>query len=436
MGSLGQTGQDNDDPLLCWRSAHSGSLPAARSRHLKKTPQVIGRVGSVVETPTFFPRMSRRKKPRPSWRPCRHRFEKGGRGSDYVGLGPRKNDQVRTYSLGMKQRLGLGSALLKDPDVLILDEPANGLDPAGIKEVRELLSDLGEQGKTVFVSSHILAEVAQTCDRVAILQRETRYLGRRFGDPRPSRPSELLVRIRDTQAAADALTAAAFQTTVGEDALRVSVPPTEAERITRTSGRRRSLPVRAATRPGGSRNRAFLELTRDPGAPAVNALPRPRVGPPSTAEARAHPDVVVSVAGMLVASAIVLFQSNRPDEQMQRRIDRQEQRKEACLAGEVRFPKWVNLENPEIDRGILQVQRSDNPGSPIPIPKHAKHPRGSQRSVVRTRPSHRCLVHRRRVALGKHRHDPHVGITSRISLSCQGGRAVYLGICRGRSRCR
>ena len=88
-----------------------------------------------------------------------------------VGLGGREDDKVRTYSLGMKQRLGLAAALLKDPALLILDEPANGLDPAGIKEFRDLIRSLGAEGRTVFVSSHLLGEVQQMCDRVAIIAR-------------------------------------------------------------------------------------------------------------------------------------------------------------------------------------------------------------------------------------------------------------------------
>src|SRR5437667_11952232 len=76
---------------------------------------------------------------------------------------------VRTYSLGMKQRLGVAMALLQDPDVLILDEPANGLDPAGIVEMRDMMHNLAAEGKTVFISSHILSEVQQICTRVAII---------------------------------------------------------------------------------------------------------------------------------------------------------------------------------------------------------------------------------------------------------------------------
>jgi ABC-2 type transport system ATP-binding protein len=88
---------------------------------------------------------------------------------DLVGLAGRQRDKVRSYSLGMKQRLGVATALLNDPDLLVLDEPANGLDPAGIVEMRDLLRQLAAGGKTVFISSHVLAEVQQICDRVAII---------------------------------------------------------------------------------------------------------------------------------------------------------------------------------------------------------------------------------------------------------------------------
>ncbi|QBD76725.1 ABC transporter ATP-binding protein [Ktedonosporobacter rubrisoli] len=88
---------------------------------------------------------------------------------ELVGLQARQRDRVRTYSLGMKQRLGLAIALLNDPDLLILDEPANGLDPAGIVEMRDLLQRLANEGKTVFLSSHFLGEVQQICSRVIFL---------------------------------------------------------------------------------------------------------------------------------------------------------------------------------------------------------------------------------------------------------------------------
>ena len=88
---------------------------------------------------------------------------------EQVGLRARAKDRVKTYSLGMKQRLGVAIALLQDPELLVLDEPANGLDPAGIVEMRDLLRGLSAAGKTVFISSHVLTEVQQICTRVAII---------------------------------------------------------------------------------------------------------------------------------------------------------------------------------------------------------------------------------------------------------------------------
>src|SRR5581483_1363790 len=88
---------------------------------------------------------------------------------DLVDLTRAANRPFRTYSLGMKQRLAVGAALLHDPDLLILDEPANGLDPAGIVEMRDLMRRLKEMGHTVLISSHVLHEIEQICDRIAIM---------------------------------------------------------------------------------------------------------------------------------------------------------------------------------------------------------------------------------------------------------------------------
>ena len=132
--------------------------------------QVLPRVGALVEQPALYGYLSGRDN-------LRAVGETLGGVSEQrideilalVALAGRDNDRVKTYSLGMKQRLGVGIALLHDPDLLILDEPANGLDPAGIVEMRDLLRALAAQGKTIFISSHVLTEVRQICDRVAIL---------------------------------------------------------------------------------------------------------------------------------------------------------------------------------------------------------------------------------------------------------------------------
>ena len=88
---------------------------------------------------------------------------------DAVGLGPRGGDRFSAYSLGMKQRLGVAAALLKDPDLIVLDEPTNGLDPAGMWDMRRLIRELGDSGRTVILSSHLMGEVQQVCDRVGVI---------------------------------------------------------------------------------------------------------------------------------------------------------------------------------------------------------------------------------------------------------------------------
>ncbi len=131
---------------------------------------VLPRVGALVETPALYLYLSGRDNLRAVASVL------GGVPKaridavlELVGLSARQKDRVRTYSLGMKQRLGVAMALLQDPDVLILDEPANGLDPAGIVEMRDLMHRLSAEGKTVFISSHLLPEVQQICTRVAII---------------------------------------------------------------------------------------------------------------------------------------------------------------------------------------------------------------------------------------------------------------------------
>jgi len=132
--------------------------------------QVLPRVGALVESPALYGYLSGRDNLRAVGNLLGGTTEKRiDEVLEIVALKGRDRDRVRTYSMGMKQRLGLALALLNNPDVLILDEPANGLDPAGIVEMRDLLRDLAAQGKTVFISSHVLSEVQQICTRVAII---------------------------------------------------------------------------------------------------------------------------------------------------------------------------------------------------------------------------------------------------------------------------
>ena len=132
----------------------------------------LRRVGAIVESPAFYPHMSGRQNLE------YFRFI-SGRGSPQdvddvlgrVGLAGRGDDKFRTYSLGMKQRLGIGYALLGDPEIVCLDEPTNGLDPEGMIQVRELIRSLGGGNRTVLLSSHLLHEVEQVCDSVTIISK-------------------------------------------------------------------------------------------------------------------------------------------------------------------------------------------------------------------------------------------------------------------------
>jgi ABC-2 type transport system ATP-binding protein len=137
-----------------------------------RQPQVLRRVGTLVEGATFYPYLS-------GWDNLRvvgnsqgeFKPEAADRWLDVVGLSQAKKVKFRAYSTGMKQRLGIAAALMHDPELILLDEPTNGMDPAGIREMRRLIRDLAhQQGKTVFLTSHLLAEVQQTCDRLAIIE--------------------------------------------------------------------------------------------------------------------------------------------------------------------------------------------------------------------------------------------------------------------------
>lgn len=134
-------------------------------------PVALARIGSLVEGPAFYPYLSGEDNLRvlaryagaPPWRI--------GDALRSVDLADRARDKFATYSLGMKQRLGVAAALLKDPELVILDEPTNGLDPAGMRDMRRLLRALGAGGRTVLLSSHLLGEVQHICDRVAVIDR-------------------------------------------------------------------------------------------------------------------------------------------------------------------------------------------------------------------------------------------------------------------------
>jgi ABC-2 type transport system ATP-binding protein len=228
-------------------------------------PSIVGRVGSIVESPALFPTFSGRRNLLLLGRVQGIGPKAVDEVLERVGLAERGRDLVKTYSLGMRQRLGIAAALLKDPALLILDEPANGLDPAGIKEIRELLRRLGAEGRTVFVSSHILSEIQQTCDRVAILSRgrcvaagpvsEVLSTGKAVG---------VLARVDDLDAGLAALTAVGLTARRDGDALLVEVAAAEAARVTEALARKR-LWVSELRPVEATLEDVFLELTGEAG---------------------------------------------------------------------------------------------------------------------------------------------------------------------------
>jgi ABC-2 type transport system ATP-binding protein len=129
------------------------------------------RVGAVLEASDFHPGRSGRDHLRVLALSARIRLARVDEVLGLVGLEPVAHRRVKDYSLGMCQRLGLAAALLGDPELLVLDEPANGLDPEGMRWLRDFLRGYAAQGRTVFISSHVLAEIAQTVDRVLIINR-------------------------------------------------------------------------------------------------------------------------------------------------------------------------------------------------------------------------------------------------------------------------
>jgi ABC-2 type transport system ATP-binding protein len=223
--------------------------------------RVQRRVGTMIETQALFPGFSGRRN---------LSLLAGTEGIpesavdevlERVGLTDRADDRLGTYSLGMKQRLGLAAALLKDPELLVLDEPANGLDPAGIRDVRRLLRRLGDEGRTVFVSSHLLGEVQQMCDHVAVLSRGRCVAAGRVEEVLASAGMRgVVVRLADLVAGRAALEAAGFPVSEDGQSLVVGVEPTEAPRVAEALAASGLYPLEL--RPGGSSlEEAFLTLT-------------------------------------------------------------------------------------------------------------------------------------------------------------------------------
>lgn len=193
-------------------------------------PDVLGRTGSMIESPAFYPYLSGLDNLRLLAEYAAVPRRKIDEVLELVDLTDRARDRFSTYSLGMKQRLGVAAALLKDPELVILDEPTNGLDPAGMRDMRRLIRELGSGGRTVLLSSHLLGEVQQICDRVGIINSGRMVAEHNVEELRGEQ--ELVIRATPRDQAQAVL--AGFGTVHQyDDTLRVQVDPQRAAEVNR-----------------------------------------------------------------------------------------------------------------------------------------------------------------------------------------------------------
>jgi ABC-2 type transport system ATP-binding protein len=194
-------------------------------------PSALARIGMLVEAPAFYPYLSGADNLRVA---ARYSSVPDHRVTDVlriVDLADRAGDRFGTYSLGMKQRLGVAAALLKDPELLILDEPTNGLDPAGMADMRDLIRQLGSGERTVMLSSHLLGEVQQVCDRVGIISGGKLLREGTVAELRGH--GALLVRVDQVSLAREVAERLVGDVTVEDSTLRLSTEPGKAAWINR-----------------------------------------------------------------------------------------------------------------------------------------------------------------------------------------------------------
>jgi len=226
-------------------------------------------VAGFVEAPTFYPYLSGRENLQflatlDGGLPRRRLDE----ALDRVGLLDRAADRVGTYSLGMRQRLGIAASLMRSPKLLVLDEPANGLDPAGMRDLRRLVSTLPEQGVTVLYSSHLLAEVEEVCTRVAIVNAGTISFEGPLSQLRESFAAPYRLETADDERALVAATASgASDARIENGALWLDAAPELVDRLTVALGRA-GIPIRSLTRERRTLEDLFFQLTEEEGQAA------------------------------------------------------------------------------------------------------------------------------------------------------------------------
>ena len=230
---------------------------------LTERDAVHRRVGAIVETPAFYGYLSARENLTVMARSSsvdvpRHRSNEL---LDMVGLTERAGDPVRTYSLGMRQRLGIAAALLTDPEVLFLDEPTNGLDPAGTVEMRDTIARLADDRRTILVSSHLLAEVEQMCSHMVIIARGRVVFE---GDVQSllSRDAAIVVETNQSAKAAEILVTHGIKAVVEAGHLRVAAARSGVpELVRRLVGE--GIDIYAVREETSTLEEVFLDLTRE-----------------------------------------------------------------------------------------------------------------------------------------------------------------------------
>lgn len=264
-GFLGPNGSGKTTLLRCLLGlarADSGDMQILGQPVPSRLPSVIGTVGALLESPAFFPPYSGQLNLSLLARSQRIPQQRVDDVLTLVGLEDAATDKVKGYSLGMRQRLAIAAALLKAPQVLVLDEPSNGLDPAGMKEVRDLLRQLGNTGTTVLISSHLLGEVQQICDDVTIVANGKLVTSGAVRDVLAARSTgDMRIEVADPHEAQRLLTDAGIVAELTEAGVvaRSVIDPAAITRVLAQQGIYLSalVPVHADL------EQAFLELTAD-----------------------------------------------------------------------------------------------------------------------------------------------------------------------------
>jgi ABC-2 type transport system ATP-binding protein len=243
-------------------TAGSGSILGGS---LREPATYLRKVGALIEAPAFYPQLSGQDNLRALARLGQLNLKTVAPALARAGLTDRASDKYRSYSLGMKQRLGIAASLLPDPELLILDEPTNGLDPAGIVEMRGLIRSFADDGMTVLVSSHLISEIEQICDYVVMIRAGRLVHQGSVANLRATQQRDLIAAPEhdaDLEQLAKVLAAAGCTTTMqpAENTVRVETAGLSAADLNRLAARN-GITLRQLAEQTRSLERAFFALT-------------------------------------------------------------------------------------------------------------------------------------------------------------------------------